>query len=93
MSLLDRLLGTEDPSLPVHQFMAALGEYKRGAVTKTDVVNAFSLSAGEATSLQSFLNELDASMIDRSKIHDVLLLGEANLYTKTKVKAELGITE
>jgi len=91
MALIDRLLGTEDPKLPVHQFMAALAEYKRGAITGANIVSAFGLSAGEAISLQSFLNNLDSSSIDRTLIHDVLLLGESGYYTKTQVTTRLGI--
>jgi len=91
MSLLDRLLGNEDPKLPVHQFMAALAEYKRGAITKQIVIDAFLLSVPEGTSLQTFLTKLDSDTIDRGFIHDVLLLGEAGYYTKSQVQARLGL--
>lgn len=91
MALLDRLIGTEEPKLPVHQFMAALAEYKRAAITGPQIVSAFDLSAGEATSLQDFLDNLDSVAIDRSMIHDVLLLAEAGYYTKAQVQARLGV--
>ena len=91
MSLLDRLLGNEDPKLPVHQFMAALAEYKRGAITKQNVIDAFLLSVPEGTSLQTFLTKLDSDTIDRAFIHDVLLLGEAGYYTKSQVQTRLGL--
>lgn len=91
MGLLDRLIGTEDPKLPVHQFMAALAEYKRGALTGTQVASTFGLSAGEAISLQAFLDNLGASTIDRAMIHDVLLLAETGLYTKAQVQFRLGV--
>lgn len=92
MGLVQRLLGTEEPKLPAHQFMAALAEYKRGSITGTQVGDAFDLNAGERTALQEFLDGLDASTIDRGKIHDVLLLGETGLYPEAKVKSELGLS-
>ncbi len=91
MSLLDRLLGTENPKLPVHQFMAALAEYERSAITKQNIVDTFDLDETEATALQDFLDEIDASNIGRAQIHDVLMLGESGLYTKIQVKNRLGV--
>ena len=91
MALLDRLLGLEEPKLPTHQFMAALAEYKRGAVTGQQVVDAFGLSEEETTQLQDWLSNLDADTINRQLIHDVLLLGEVELYTRAQVKGRLGV--
>jgi hypothetical protein len=91
MALLDRVLGTEEPKIPIHQFMAALAEYKRGEVTKQNVVDSFSLSAGESTALQTWLDSLDIDAINRAMIHDVLLLGETGLYSKTQVQSRLGV--
>ena len=71
--------------------MAALAEYKRGSVTGLQVIEAFNLSGTETTALQVFLDNLDSDTIDRSKIHDVLLLGETGLYDINKVQSELGI--
>ena len=93
MSLLDRLLGTEEPNLSIHAFMAAMAEYKRGAVTGQQVVDVFALSPQEATHLQEFLDNLDSDAINRAVIHDVLLLGGDGLYPKTMVKNRLGLTE
>lgn len=93
MSLLDRLIGTEEPKLPVHQFMAAMAEYKRGSVTGAQVISGFGLSGAEATNLQDFLTNLDTDVINRQKIHDVLMLAEAGFYPKAKVKTELGLTQ
>lgn len=94
MSLLTRLIGTNTSGdkLPVHQFMAGLAEYKRGAVTKAQIVAAFDLSADEATALDEWLTNLDADTIDRALIHDVLMLAEEDRYTIAQVKARLGIT-
>jgi hypothetical protein len=93
MSLLTRLLDPEEgeAKLPVHQFMAALAEYKRGAITGSQVVSAFGLSPTEATQLQDWLDNLDGDTINRALIHDALLLGEVGLYTQAFVKTRLGI--
>lgn len=92
MAILPRLLGTEEPKITVHQFMAALAEYKRGAVTGQQIVTAFSLTSSEATALQQWLSNLDSDEIDRTLIHDVLLLGETGLYSNTQVRNRLGIS-
>lgn len=91
MGLLQRLLGTEEEKLPAHQFMAALAEYKRGAITGQNVVDTFGLNANETTALQAFLNNLDGDTINRQLIHDVFLLGEGGYYTEAQVRARLGI--
>lgn len=93
MSLLTRLiepLPGED-KIAVHQFMAALAEYKRGAATGAQVVAAFNLDAIETTQLQNWLDNLDADTISRAEIHDVLLLGEVGLYSQAQVIARLGV--
>lgn len=91
MGLLQRILGTEKEKIPEHQFMAALAEHKRGAITQQNIVDAFGLSPIEETQLQSFLNNLDTSTIDRTLIHDVLMLGCRGYYTEAQVKTRLGI--
>lgn len=96
MSLLTRLTVplAGETKLPVHYFMAALAEYKRGAagVTLDAIGDGFGLDATERSHLQEFLTNLDTDVIDRSKIHDVLLLGEGLFYAKNKCKTELGLT-
>lgn len=93
MSLLTRLLtpAPGEQKIAVHQFMAALAEYKRGAVTGAQVVAAFNLDATETTQLQNWLDNLNTDAINRQLIHDVLLLGETGLYTQAQVIARLGV--
>ena len=93
MSLLTRLISPQvgEIKLPVHQFMSALAEYKRGSITDSQIISTFNLNASEAISLQSFLDNMDDDSIDRSKLHDVLMLGESGYYDINKVKSELGI--
>lgn len=53
MSLYTRLLGTTDPKIAVHQFMAALAELERAQVTRQAVVDAFGLDTAEGTELDT----------------------------------------
>ena len=93
MGVLTRLVGPleGETKLPVHQFMAALAEYKRGAITGAQVAEAFVLDSDEENDLQTFLDGMDGTLT-REKVHDVLMLGERKLYTLAKVQTELGLT-
>jgi len=91
MGLLQRLEGSQSPKLSPHEFMAGLAEYKRGAVTKAQLVAAFGLSSAEATQLQNYLDQLDGDVIDRQLIHDVLFLLEGGHYTVAQAKTRLGV--
>ncbi len=91
MALLDRILGTEAPKIPAHQFVAALAEYKRGEVTGAQVATAFGLSQPEIAALGNWLSRLDNNSINREIVDDVLMLGEAGYYTKAQVQNRLGV--
>lgn len=84
MSLLTRLVDPQpgEEKIPVHQFMAAVAELKRGApgVTVTTVSTAFNLSVQEQAELAAFVNTFYTDGINRELIHDVLLLGEDGHY-------------
>lgn len=82
MALIDRLIGLAEPKIPTHQFMAALGEYKRGApnVTLAAITTAFGILVGEQADLSTVANLLVTDQIDQETLHDVLLLGETGIY-------------
>lgn len=84
MSLLSRLTVPADgeAKIPVHQFMAAVAEYKRGApgVTLASITAAFGLSGQEVTDLGTLAAIYVSDQITREMIHDVLMLGEAAIY-------------
>ncbi len=100
MTLLDRLLGLQpDPEtrIPVHEFMAGVSEYKRGAVTRAQVKTAFNLSVDEGTQLDVWLDNFDADTLNRALVHDVLLLGSGRdennvpFYPKATVRTRLNV--
>lgn len=49
MSLYTRLLGLDEPKIPVHQFMAMLGEFERGKISGVQIASALGLSPAEET--------------------------------------------
>lgn len=53
MGLYERLVGTEAPKLNAHAFQAALSELERAQWTRQQVIDAFVLSAGEQTELDT----------------------------------------
>jgi hypothetical protein len=60
MSLYTRLMGIDQPKIPSHQFGAAIAEYSRGKWTRQNVIDAFGLSAGEATDLDTIFAKVIA---------------------------------
>ena len=58
MSLYTRLLGIDQPRIPVHVFMALLGEVERGLVTGAAAAAALNLSAGEITEANALIAKI-----------------------------------
>lgn len=56
MALYDRLMGFQEPKIPVHQFMAEAGEFQRGKVTSAQAQTDFGLSTSELTEAQTLLD-------------------------------------
>lgn len=97
-SLTDRLLNIAGKKIPVHQFMAIMGELERGQVTRNQIVNKLALDTEGQNELDALISVLDGKVgIEKfkfvSEVHDVLLLGEAGyLYTdKESLRTRLGI--
>lgn len=85
MSLLTRLVAPAEgeAKLSVHGFMAALAEYKRGApgVTLAAITAAFGILPEEQADLSTVAGLFVSDVIDRDRLHDVLLLGEMQVYS------------
>lgn len=83
MSLLDRLSGTQDPKLPVHQFWGSLVEWTQGEVTRQNVIDAHNISVADETDLDWLKGKIDASANTVNfmhNIHSLFMLAEDNLY-------------
>lgn len=89
MALYARLIGTEEPKIGVHQFMAAISELIRGEATRAEIISMFGLRLEDETDLDLLINKgaaLNAG--DRFEfarvIHDTLLLAEEGLKYTTE---------
>jgi len=97
MSVISRLVSPDkdagEQKLPVHQFTAALAEFKRGAITGAEFVAMFTLDAAEVTQVQNWLTSINGSgkTADqiRTELEDVLELGEFGLYTLAKCQTRV----
>jgi len=47
MALVQRLIGTQDPKIPIHQFWAGLFELHLGKITETQFKEAFQITSTE----------------------------------------------
>jgi len=95
MALYERLLRLEEPRIPVHAFMAALAERKRGRVTAQQIVTVFNLDAAAITDASALNARFDdvVNPLTGVEVHDVLLLADAGLAytTVTTLKNRLGV--
>lgn len=67
MALLERLAGISGEKLPVNQFHAALHELVYGEVTQQNIIDFFSLDAGEQTELQFIIDRYNAQATQAEK--------------------------
>ena len=103
MSLVTRLVSPDRQSgeikLPVHQFTAAIAEYKRGELLGSELVSKFGLAGDEITTLQQWQTIIDASGETASSwrgiLEDIFILGESGYYEMIDVEnrlIDLGLT-
>lgn len=98
MALVERLMGLEEPKIPVHEFFAAASEVERGALTAVQVQTFLNMDAAaiaEWTALAALVAGPAASRLSViQRFHAVFLLAE-NLYpqysTPAEVRSKLGI--
>ena len=99
MDLYDGFTASDEETtekIAVHTFSAGLRELARGAITKTQFVNAFDLNATQEANLDSIIAKYNSLSTATEKVnfiikfHDVSLLSEAGFYNKVKAKEELG---
>lgn len=97
MSLYTRLLGLDEPRIPVHGFTASVAERARGQATAADVNAAWGLAAAEQTELETlylrFTTGVQANRLTREIFEDVLMLGEMRkaYFTEAGLKTRLGV--
>ncbi len=90
--LYERIIGTEEPKIAVHSFMAALGEMERGKITAGTLATAFSLSAAEQTEAATLFNRIVTPLESVSLGGFATLTNMGATYdTTTTVFASLGL--
>lgn len=96
MSLLTRLtvpLEGEE-KIAVHQFTAAISEFKDGHVTANQVFNFFNMTASEQSALTAWYTaNIQNGVLEIEEVHRVLLLGEGEppAYSANTVKSRLNL--
>lgn len=80
MGLATRLCdpGEGETKIPVHQFMAAVAEYKRGFGNLNQLANVFVLSTQEKEAAGRILERIDLDEVTANEVHEILLLGEGD---------------
>lgn len=94
MALYERILRLEEPHIPVHAFMAAMAEQRRGRVTGAQVATAFELDASAQQDAIALQNRFSGgNPITGVELHDILLLADAGLAytTVAALKNRLGV--
>jgi hypothetical protein len=103
MALVERLMGLEEPKIPVHTFFAAQSEVIRGAVTVAQVKTYFAMDAAAQAEYDSLVataptgstaTALANKALFMEKVHAVFILAEdvvTQYTTPAEVRSKLGI--
>lgn len=101
MSLYGRITASDTTKIGVHRFGAALRQWAAGQLTQQQVIDAFTLDAGEQTELAALVASYNALGTGNANaafikarylnaMEDVFLLCETGDYTEAKAKLALG---
>lgn len=106
MALFERLAGTEEPKVPIHQFQALAAEWARGNLTGVQANAAIAsltgaaLDAEASTEAQNLVNTVPtgnttanqaARALRLLEIDQVLLLLDVAIYTPAQARTRLGL--
>lgn len=93
MAFYRRLIGLDDPKIAIHQFMAAMAEFRRGRVTAAQIATAFNLDAAEQAEVTTLRARVTSDALTAAEIHDVGLLAESGLAytTEAAMKTRFGV--
>jgi hypothetical protein len=103
MALVERLMGLEEPKIPVHDFFAAAQEIITGRLTAAQVKTALALDAAASTEFDTIAATAPAGSTATAlankalwvhSIHSVFILsrgGYAGYDTPSAVRSKLGI--
>lgn len=98
MGLYERWTSSDDSKIGVHTFGCALREMSRSAVTRTQVINAFTLTGDDVTELDAIRSKYVGLATAAEKtdyvilLHDVMILAEQGFYNRATCADRLGFT-
>jgi len=81
MGLYSRLIGIEDPKIPIHVFRALVNEWKRGKLARAQVIDNLSIAASEEVELDAIKAAMD-QLVDPTttdELFDALVCGERGI--------------
>ena len=105
MALIERIMGLEDPKLPVHAFFAANHQRIEGALTRQDVIDMFGMDAAAIVEYDALATLAPVGMNTNAlataqkamfveKLHSACLLAEGRYPgydTPLALRAKLGL--
>jgi hypothetical protein len=92
MGLYERLIGVlNEPKIPVHQFMAAIGEVERGKWTNADAIAAFTLTPSEQAEAATLIARIITPLESISLGGFVNILNVGAAYDSTIQSQGLGV--
>ena len=100
MGLYERWTATDGNGfvkIPIHAFGAALRELARGGITRANIINQFSLSGSDVTELDAIISTYQGLSAGAKpdyvvKLHDVMILCEAGIYSRSTAASRLGFS-
>lgn len=103
MALVERLMGLEEPKIPIHSFFAAQSEVARGAITVQQVKNFLNMDASAAAEYDALIalypsGSTTAAQLNQlryiNQMHAVFVLAEKKYpqySTAAEVRSKLGL--
>jgi hypothetical protein len=94
MGLYERLLGTEEPKIPVHEFYGMMADRRRNKVTSQQIIDHFALDVTAQGELETLVTRMSKNLVTAPEIHEVLIAAEAGAApydTVAEIKTRFGV--
>jgi len=84
MALIQRLIGSQEPKIPVHQFWAGLFELHLGKITETQFKEAFEIASTEDLNDWTWLRNRYIASTNKTdfilQLHSIFMLAERRMF-------------
>jgi hypothetical protein len=94
VGLYERLLGTEEPPIDIHQFYGMMADRRRNKITSQQIIDHFALDATAQSELATLVTRMSKNLVTALEIHEVLMAGQAGAVpydTVAEVKTRFGV--